>query len=105
MIRTDPGFRSLGSDPGIRFRDPRLCLLLSTDMYMNFSRNQTVKHLQFCASEQESLPLSQSRQFVIYTPPSCIPKQNTLSLYLLTGQPLEVENMSITYNRIKYPVV
>ena len=26
MIRTDPGFRSLGSDPGIHFRDPRTCL-------------------------------------------------------------------------------
>ena len=26
MIRTDPGSRSLGSDPGIRFRDPRICL-------------------------------------------------------------------------------
>ena len=29
MIRTDPGSRSLGSDPGIRFRDPRTCLSLS----------------------------------------------------------------------------
>ena len=28
MIRTDPGSRSLGSDPGIRFRDPRTCLSL-----------------------------------------------------------------------------
>ena len=27
MIRTDPGSRSLGSDPGIHFRDPRTCLL------------------------------------------------------------------------------
>ena len=27
MIRTDPGSRSLGSDPGIRFRDPRTCLI------------------------------------------------------------------------------
>ena len=26
MIRTDPGSRSLGSDPGIHFRDPRKCL-------------------------------------------------------------------------------
>ena len=26
MIRTDPGSRSLGSDPGIHFRDPRTCL-------------------------------------------------------------------------------
>ena len=26
MIRMDPGSRSLGSDPGIRFRDPRTCL-------------------------------------------------------------------------------
>ena len=30
MIRTDPGSRSLGSDPGIRFRDPRTCLAQST---------------------------------------------------------------------------
>ena len=28
MIRTDPGSRSLGSDPGIRFRDPWTCLVL-----------------------------------------------------------------------------
>ena len=27
MIPTDPGSRSLGSDPGIRFRDPRTCLI------------------------------------------------------------------------------
>ena len=27
MIRMDPGSRSLGSDPGIRFRDPRTCLV------------------------------------------------------------------------------
>ena len=26
MIRMDPGSRFLGSDPGIRFRDPRTCL-------------------------------------------------------------------------------
>ena len=26
MIRTDSGSRSMGSDPGIRFRDPRACL-------------------------------------------------------------------------------
>ena len=26
MIQTDPGSRSLGSDPGIHFRDPRTCL-------------------------------------------------------------------------------
>ena len=26
MIRTDPGSRSLGSDPGIHFRDPRTYL-------------------------------------------------------------------------------
>ena len=26
MIRTDPGSRSLGSDPGIHFRDPWTCL-------------------------------------------------------------------------------
>ena len=26
MIRTDPGSRSLGSDPRIHFRDPRTCL-------------------------------------------------------------------------------
>ena len=27
MIQTDPGSRTLESDPGIRFRDPRTCLL------------------------------------------------------------------------------
>ena len=30
MVRTDPGSRSLGSDPGIRFRDARTCLVAST---------------------------------------------------------------------------
>ena len=29
MIRTDPGSRSLGSDPGLRFWVPRTCLVLS----------------------------------------------------------------------------
>ena len=29
MIRMDPGSRSLGSDPGIRFQDPRTCLVCS----------------------------------------------------------------------------
>ena len=29
MIRMDPGSRSLGSDPGIRFWDPQTCLLIS----------------------------------------------------------------------------
>ena len=27
MIRRDPESRSLGSDPGIHFRDPRTCLI------------------------------------------------------------------------------
>ena len=33
MIQTDPGSRSLGSDPGIHFRDPRTCLFVSVPYY------------------------------------------------------------------------
>ena len=35
MIRTDPGSRSLGSDPGIRFRDPRTCLVRCVFIHMS----------------------------------------------------------------------
>ena len=31
--RTDPGSRSLGSDPGIHFRDPRTCLDCSARLH------------------------------------------------------------------------
>ena len=48
MIRTDPGSRSLGSDPGIRFRDPRTCLvtigrldMLNTGTVVMFHRVET----------------------------------------------------------------
>ena len=36
MIRTDPGSSFLGSDPGIRFRDPRTCLVLGTCQFIKF---------------------------------------------------------------------
>ena len=36
MIRTDPGSRSLGSDPGIRFWDPRICLSASLEGMNDF---------------------------------------------------------------------
>ena len=34
VIWTDPGSRSLGSNPGIRFRNPWACLLLMTPSYL-----------------------------------------------------------------------
>ena len=42
MIRTDPGSRSLGSDPGIRFRDPRSCLLVCLHRSTIFSLSRDI---------------------------------------------------------------
>ena len=47
MIRTDPGSRSMGSDPGIRFRDPRNCL--DTKTKQNTSVSQSSPMLAVCA--------------------------------------------------------
>ena len=42
MIRTDPGSRSLGSDPEIRFWDPRTCLISAGDVH---PRNMNILYL------------------------------------------------------------
>ena len=39
MIRTDPGSRSLESDPVIRFGDPRTCLLHIQEKFSSYVAN------------------------------------------------------------------
>ena len=62
MIQTDPGSRTLGSDPGIRFRDPRTCLIIN----IHIQRNSDIDYWHYlCRVESKKTPDSST--------PSCWP--------------------------------
>ena len=54
MIQTDPGSRSLGSGPGIRFRDPRTCLI--EVMVWNVENSRRTNHAWLSSHSSCSVP-------------------------------------------------
>ena len=77
----DPGSRSLGSDPGIRCRDPRPCLVSSIQLHSNYTRPKStsffsgpayVSELCFCFNkiqlQQDPSRNSASQQSMNSTP-------------------------------------